>query len=99
MYIRRGGLVMIRRRPFSLNRLVSRFQSTSVSHHNPSNSLELDFVLSLLDSSSVAKKLKSNETQQSTWSRMKFKVIEPEEITEKDANSNGKLMSNFYNCF
>lgn len=72
-----GGLLPLRR------------QSTSVSHHNSIVSLDLDFVLGLLDSS--RKKTTNPHSEANSWSRMKFKVIETGEAKEsnesKDANS------------
>ena len=74
---------MIRRRFAN----VLRRQSTTVSHYNPIVSLDLDFVLGLLDSS--GKKTINSNSEATSWSRMKLKVLETGEVKEsKDANSN-----------
>lgn len=73
-----------------------RRQSTGVSHHSPSNSLDLDFVLSLLNpsasklsnTSDAQEKQNQLQTQTSSWSRMKFKVIETGEQTNLESQEN-----------
>lgn len=76
-----------------------RQQSTSVSHHNPSVSLDLDFVLGLLDSSTAKKSINSGSVvgeASTSWSRMKFKVIETGEVNESKENNSKKCKMSFY---
>ena len=78
-----------------------RRQSTGVSHHNPSNSLDLDFVLSLLNpsTSKLANTTDNKEKQQqqpppptqtSSWTRMKFKVVETGEQSSLESHESSK---------
>lgn len=69
-----------------MRRFLRRFQSTSttVAHNSPANaSLDLDFVLNLLEHSSSSSSAGAASVMRPSvstpkWTRMKFKVIEPE---------------------
>lgn len=79
-----------------------RQQSTSVSHHNPSASLDLDFVLGLLDSSTAKKSINSGSgggEALTSWSRIKFKVIETGEVNESKENNSKKKYKNSFLLF
>ena len=79
---------MIRRTLTPHQKYIFRRLSTAVSHHIPSASLDLDFVLGLLDSS-ANKSVVNNDNQSTSWSRMKFKVIETADTNElKEASIN-----------
>lgn len=83
-----------------------RFQSTSLSHTpRGAVSLDLDFVLNLLDHSKVTNANSTTNTSASAvspkWSQMKFKLIETEEETLKAAEKEpqSEMMSNLSQAF